>query len=1471
MENFSKLFLSICLILFGIVAISQPVVSFTASESVACAPANITFTNTTTGCTGAETYLWAAGTGDVSNNENPVFNYSVGGVYTVSLTVTCDGFVVPQTMVITIFDPPIAAFSDVEMHGCNPYNAGFEDLSTIGDAPIDTWLWYFGDGTTGSTQDPSHNYITSGSYNVSLFVTDQNDCTTQVTHNGVVQVANDPVVSFQADNPTWCTAPHTVNFTSSVTTSFGLGSTLVWDFGDGSAVGSGASPTHIYSSTGVYDVTLTVTDDYGCETIVVIDDYIRVTEAVPEYSVLEGTVVCLGEDVHFVNETGYSCLWNFGDGATSTQSTPIHVYNTTGDMSVTFTVDPGGPCEESTTFNLLVEQVIASYTTTPANLFSCTTPFTVNFTNTSTSNGTSFFYLFQDGGSSTSEDPSHTYNSTGVYQPTLTVTTVSGCFHTYIGPVITINSPSASFTGDTIEGCEPLLIDFTYNGTTPIGSITNWSWNFDNGQTIPSGTNTSSSTFAAGEYTVTLTVTDNNSCTNSATLDILVGTVYVPNIDVFDNDEDHTPLPDHFICAQDTVALWVEEWDNDDFELTWWIDSSSNQDVSEEFTEHAFDQDTGWVYLHMITLYNGCRDTILWDSLYISGPIIRGISYETECSSPRDYIFSVDTLLASNWDWEIYNWSGPNESFLSTSYGSTDVDYPFTFPPTPNSFWIRVTAYNDTTGCVFVDSLQITITAPQAIFAIIDDERCVDEDITFFGGTSVNAAEYYWDYGDGTNSGWSTNATSVHAYSTVDFFTVTLRVRDANGCEDFMDDEIHIMGPEIHISADEIFGCNSLAVTFTENIITDDPISWVMWEFGDGEHTFGTGTIDPHTYLSAGVYSVTVTAHTVNGCETSEVYTDYITVAEVTAFFSAPVQAACVNDSISFAAIETNTSYVYTWNFGEGSDVVGNNPTPSHTYTAGGYYDVYLEVNNGLGCVSELLLDDYITIQEPIANFSIVDNNPPCYPVEPEIITNNSVFPVGTPLYYEWIMGTNDTIDIEDPEYLYTIPGNFTIILNLSTPLGCTATYSQAITINGPYAEALISDTSACVGQDITFEIINQQNVDEFIWVVGGGDSYTDEVFTHSYDLVPPEGYFPVNLSMTSGSCNVIFVYNVYIYQVVAGMTITDPGSIVIDGGACSPFDGVLTSLSTNDDFRYWYINGIPYGAGGSTEPHIFTNNTATDQTVNVSLAIEDIHGCYDSISYSIDVYALPQVTITQDTVICFGDAITIYATGGVNYVWSPNESISAVNIQSPVVDPETDITYYVDVYNARNCVRSDSVHIAVQQEPTITLTQSTDTVIIGDSVTSLLVSDQDGLSFDWTPQEFISCYDCPSPVFYPEESMRYNLTVEDSAQCFRYNYYIDIVVIEQYTLDVPGAFTPLGSEGNRIVYANGYGIRELLQFRIYNRWGEEVFFTDDIKKGWDGYYNGQLQNIDNYSYYVEAEMYNGTIQSKKGQIMLIR
>ncbi len=437
--------------------LAQPVADFTVNTTQACAPATIICTNATTNCTGTVSYSWTiTGNPQSSTLQNPVFNFSTGGNFTIILQVTCAEGTDTHEIDITIFNSPTADFDNTVMTGCIPYTANFNDLSTPGDGDITIWTWYFNVGFTSSDQSPAHVYNTGGVYNVSHLIRDENNCTAEKTINNLVRIANNPVVSFVADNPTMCVAPHTVNFTSTVTTSFGLNATYVWDFGDGSPLSNLPNPSHQYAS-GVFDVTLTVTDEYGCQTTIVREDYIRITTTVPAYSVLEGTTVCRGAQTHFVNETGYTCLWNFGDGGTSTQNTPVHVYNTTGVVTVTFTVDPGGPCEAQTTFNLTVETVTASFTTSPTNLFSCTAPFTVNFTNTSSPNATGFFYVFQDGGSSTQEDPSHIYNTSGIFQPTLTVTSEAGCMHTFLGPVINIATPSAAFVGDTIEGCSPLL------------------------------------------------------------------------------------------------------------------------------------------------------------------------------------------------------------------------------------------------------------------------------------------------------------------------------------------------------------------------------------------------------------------------------------------------------------------------------------------------------------------------------------------------------------------------------------------------------------------------------------------------------------------------------------------------------------------------------------------------------------------------------------------------------------------------------------------------------------------------------------------------------------------------------------------------------------------------------------------------------------------------------------------------------
>jgi gliding motility-associated-like protein len=97
------------------------------------------------------------------------------------------------------------------------------------------------------------------------------------------------------------------------------------------------------------------------------------------------------------------------------------------------------------------------------------------------------------------------------------------------------------------------------------------------------------------------------------------------------------------------------------------------------------------------------------------------------------------------------------------------------------------------------------------------------------------------------------------------------------------------------------------------------------------------------------------------------------------------------------------------------------------------------------------------------------------------------------------------------------------------------------------------------------------------------------------------------------------------------------------------------------------------------------------------------------------------------------------------------------------------------------------------------------------------------------------------------------------------------LVIIFRGILDVANAFSPNGDGQNDIIYVKGYGITEL-EFRIYNRWGELVFESDDINFGWDGTYKGTNQEMEVYVYTLKAKFKNGTESGlRKGNITLLR
>jgi len=142
---------------------------------------------------------------------------------------------------------------------------------------------------------------------------------------------------------------------------------------------------------------------------------------------------------------------------------------------------------------------------------------------------------------------------------------------------------------------------------------------------------------------------------------------------------------------------------------------------------------------------------------------------------------------------------------------------------------------------------------------------------------------------------------------------------------------------------------------------------------------------------------------------------------------------------------------------------------------------------------------------------------------------------------------------------------------------------------------------------------------------------------------------------------------------------------------------------------------------------------------------------------------------------------------------------------------------------------------------------------------------------FELTPLEGLSCIDCNYPEVAPLEDVIYNLRVRDSFGCFDDEYSLTVFVIPPSFISMPESFTPNGDGINDVVFVKGWLLDQLLEYKIFNRWGEQVFSTNDMDKGWDGTFNGELQGADIYVFRIMAVGVDGNTVKKEGYINLIK
>ena len=197
--------------------------------------------------------------------------FASGGSKPVTLKVTDNDGVsssITKTATVAINNPPIANFAISPVGPTTADTITFEDTSIDNDGSIAAWNWDFGDGSTSTVQSPSHKYDSAKVYSVTLVVTDDEGAIGSVTQSITVSVPmNAPPVASFTFSPSLPQVGSAVVFSDTSTDSDGTITAWSWNFGDGTT-GQVRNPSHTYSATGTYSVTLSVTDNDGAKSAV---------------------------------------------------------------------------------------------------------------------------------------------------------------------------------------------------------------------------------------------------------------------------------------------------------------------------------------------------------------------------------------------------------------------------------------------------------------------------------------------------------------------------------------------------------------------------------------------------------------------------------------------------------------------------------------------------------------------------------------------------------------------------------------------------------------------------------------------------------------------------------------------------------------------------------------------------------------------------------------------------------------------------------------------------------------------------------------------------------------------------------------------------------------------------------------------------------------------------------------------------
>jgi gliding motility-associated-like protein len=1094
----------------------KPVPNFTTTANGCSLPVSVTFGNTTTG---AVSYSWNFGNTQTSTLQNPAaVNYTTAGTYNVTLIAT-NSFGCKDTMIKPIVISNFQAGITAPATACQNEPVNITNNSTVGS---NSWNWTFPGGSPGSSTSQNNTvvYSTPGTYTIGL--TAQNTslgCSGSTTKQ--ITILPTPVPSFTA-NPTTGCAPQGVTFTNTSP----AGSNFVWTFGDGTTFNGQTPPLHTYQSNGTYTVTLTMTGANGCPGSVSLPA-VTLIPPLASFSSTD-TAGCEPLTVTFTDLSSASVpitgwLWTFGDGTTfSGQNPPPHLYNL-GVYDVTLTITTSTGCQGSVTGLSYIEVGKVDLVDFTIDATPECAKRSIQFNNLSqvltphTPDEVTYLWNFGDGGTSTLENPTHSYSSDTGYFDVSLIVTFRGCSDTLIIPdAVYIKAPISRFQPAQTLYCNPasLPVNVVVNDQSIIGAIPDdclmiWRWGdgatttFDDPVFDDADLGSTSHNYATyGTYTIKQVIYNyTTGCEDSTTQTIHISTT-TAGITGIANDS---------VCVNSTFSMMQNCVSSHPFGTYSW-NMGNGQTLTGANPSYAYPSFGTYTITLTATNSVGCADNETFSPMVaLALPAAQITPNDNTGCAPFVVTFTNGSTLLNNGvnlASFVFAFTDDGTTQTTTNVGTT-VNHTYL---TEGTFTAGLIA-TDQFGCVSAPATtSITITKPTAVFTI-DPVICNQENVTTANASSgVAPLSYQW-FVDGSQV--STNTDYGHTYNeslnnSTSSFThgYVLIVTDANGCKDTLSELLTISTPVAipqysfsgaSTNANGDYLCPPVFADLTDASLSYGDISSYSWIFGDGK----TSVLeDPNnTYVFPGTYSLTLSITDEFGCTADTTYVDYLTIFGPVANPSWTQNTGGCGQDVDFTIGATSFLETIVWNLGDGS-TVNDSTSFSHTYQNVTTYNPTLTVTDSNDCQVIYPMNP-ITIPDIGLNAYFVVN-PTLIDLGTTVEIDDQSTSVNGISTWTWNLAPNPAVINNSGASIYTnyyTPGSYTIVLTVQDPNGCFDTYTQIVNVTGDFQMPnIITPNGDGTNENFSFKFDIFKSFDILIvnrWgnVVHEGKNVTGKIF----------------------------------------------------------------------------------------------------------------------------------------------------------------------------------------------------------------------------------------------------------------------------------------------------------------------------------------------------------------------------------------